>query len=224
MRRFWLHLESLAAVTIGLLVTTLAACGDDDDDYVYPSVVTTFVDLHTDGEGVAHTITTDEGRTWPIHPREGLGGLTPDSTYRMVIMYEPLEQDEEVQLYSAQKVISPYPKPIDEFKDVFTDPVELTSIWRGGDHLNLVVKAQVKDRQHTYHFMDLGISTDEADGHRTLQLALYHYRNEDVEAFSRTVYLSVPLQSYADTLRSGDSIRFSMNTYGEGVIARTFAW
>jgi hypothetical protein len=207
-----------------LLLAALTACGGDDD-YVYPNVVTNFVDLHTSSQGVAESLTTDEGHTWLIQPREGLGGLTPDSTYRMVTMYEPLDdKDNYVQLYTVQKVIAPYPRWYGDFKDIATDPVELTAIWRRGNYLNLTVKAQVKDQAHSYHFVHQGILTDGQDGHRTLQLLLYHNRNNDTEAFSRTVYLSVPLSVYADSLQTGDSIRFSLNTYKEGLTSRSFAW
>jgi hypothetical protein len=205
-----------------LLALTLAACSGDDD-YEYPSVVTRFVEVSTDSEGTCHSLTTDEGRVWPIHQRTGLDGLTPDSVYRTVSMYEPLDNGE-VQLWTLQKAISPYPKPLDEFKQVCTDPVELTSIWRGGSYLNVVVKAMVKDQAHAYHFVDLGILTDEADGHRTLQLMLYHDRNNDMEGFTRTVYLSVPLAGYAGQLQAGDSICFALNTYKQGATSRTFAW
>jgi hypothetical protein len=214
----------MAVCLMALLGAFLPACGDSDDDYVYPSVLTNFVDLRTDGEGVASTLLTDEGRVLTIHPREGLGGLTPDSTYRMVTMYEPLDEGNEVQLYTAQKAIAPYPRPLKDFKQVVTDPVELTSIWRGGNYLNVIVKAQVKNVAHAYHFIQQGITRHEDDGHRTLELMLYHDRNSDTEAFSRTVYLSVPLSVYADSLQAGDSIRFSLNTYGQGITSRLFAW
>jgi hypothetical protein len=201
---------------------TMASCGDDSD-YVYPNVVTQMVDILTDADGVATSILTDAGHEYAIQAREGLDGLTADSTYRMVVQYVELEGDE-IKLYTAQKAISPNPKPIEEFKQVKTDPVSLTSIWRGGEYLNLVVKAQVKTESHNYHFMETGIDTRQTDGHRIVNLTLYHDRNDDVEAFSRTVYLSVPLRKYADALLPGDSIRFSLNTYEDGFIERKFAW
>jgi hypothetical protein len=213
----------IRACLLALLAACLPSCGSDDDDYVYPDVQTTFVELHTDGDGVCQTLTTDEGRTWTIAQRDGLDGLTPDSTYRAVSMYVP-QADGEVQLYSAQLAISPRPKEVEAVREVVADPVELTSIWRGGHYLNVVVKAMVKDQTHSYHFIHMGTLTDSVDGHRTLLLQLYHNRNKDVEAFTRTVYLSVPLSVYADSLQAGDSIRFSLCTYKEGLTSRSFAW
>jgi hypothetical protein len=202
------------------MLMILAACGSDDD-YVYPDLVTSFAEVHTDNEGVCASLTTDDGLTRTIHAREGLSGLTPDSTYRMVTGYVALSQDE-VELYTAQKTISPIPKLAKEFNEFHTDPVELTSIWRSGNYLNLVIKAMVKDQSHALHFIDMGIRQE--DFHRCLDLMLYHDRNQDVEAFSRTVYLSVPLQGYATSLQTGDSIRFTLTTYAEGVTSRTLAW
>lgn len=172
----------------------LGACGGEDD-YVYPNVLTDMIDLKTDDTGTGRYLITDEGTEWRIQSRTGLDGLVPDTTYRTVTMYAPLTDREgtekEAMLYNAQLVVSPVPLPEAKFKEVKTDPVAIQSIWRGGNYLNLILQVKSKDRQHSYHFVENKL--EERDGERTLHLTLYHDRNEDIEGFDRTVYLSVPL-------------------------------
>ena len=46
--------------------------------------------------------------------------------------------------------------------------------------------------------------------------------SDDYEAFTKQVYLSVPLKNYLQLLRKGDKIRFNLNTYKEGETYREF--
>lgn len=198
-----------------------------EDAYVYPSVRTDFIDVQTDANGTACKLLADNGETYRIMPRQGIDGLTPDSLYRTVSIYSlPLTGDSvpEVQLYSSQAILSPIPIPPYLFTDgVKTDPVDIQSIWRSGQYLNLILLVAKKDKQHTYHFVDEGIHTD-TDGKQTLRLRLYHNNNGDYPAFTSKVYLSVPLQSYQELLNKGDQIRFYINTSKEGNTWRDFTY
>lgn len=210
------------------LCTSLSFAACNDEDYVYPNVVTEMIDLVTDNTGTGRYLKSDEGTTWSIQPRTGLDGLTPDSVYRTVAMFAPVDDtggasSSEVVLYNMQSAISPIPKAKNEFEEMHTDPVNIQSIWRSGNYLNLIVLAMMKNHTHEYHFIDNGITHNE-DGTKTLHLALYHDRNNDVEGFSTKVYLSVPLWSYANELQKGDKIIFTLNTYKEGVTSRSFTY
>lgn len=205
-------------------VFLLLLCACNDDDYVYPSVLTDMIDLQTDETGTARYLVTDEGTRWRIQARTGLDGLVPDTTYRTVTMYAPLTDtgttEKEARLYNTQLVISPVPLPESRFEEIKTDPVAIQSIWRSGDYLNLILQVKAKDRQHSYHFIENGL--EDRNGKRTLCLTLYHDSNNDIEGFNRKVYLSVPLWAYTDRLESGDEIVFRIRTYTEGMTSRTF--
>lgn len=203
------------------LACLTAACSDDD--YTYPDLVTKLADLQTDETGTAVRLVTDDGTVWSIRPRKGLDDLTPDSAYRALARYAPTETDGEIQLYGATLAIAPVPVPAETFPEIKTDPVNIESIWRSGTYLNLIVGAMVKEEQHSFHFAEDGITTD-ANGIRTLHLTLVHDSHEDTEAFTRTVYLSVPLWAYSDTLQPGDNILLRLNTYDEGMTSRSFAY
>ena len=207
-----------------LLCLLLTAC--KEETYVYPDVLTEFVDIQTDASGTITRLITDNGKRYAIQPREGLNGLRADTVYRTVSIYQPLSEGEtpEAQLYSSRITVSPYPVKATEWEDsIYTDPVDIQSIWRSGNYLNLIAEVKRKDQDHTFHFIEDSISTD-PQGIRTLYLRLYHNSNQDYEAFTDPTYLSVPLRHYQDTLRTGDKIRFRIHTYKEGQTYREFTY
>ena len=204
-----------------LCILTLGGC--KEDEYVYPNVVTEFIDARTDATGTLSNLITDQGETLAIQPREGLGGLTPDSIYRTVSIYEPLaESKQEVFLYSSQLILSMLPLPADQFKQIKTDPVSIRSIWESGAYINMILLPSVKDHAHAFHFVDQGIKQE--NGKQTLTLTLYHDRNHDEEAFTREIYLSIPLWGYDGQLKKVDRIIVQLNTYEEGMTTREFIY
>lgn len=205
----------------------LGAC--KEDEYVYPNVISTFIDVTTDANGTLQDLITDKGETLQILNREGLDGLTPDSTYRTVSIYEPKETDTQgnttALLYSCQLIIAVKPVTVDKLPDgvAKTDPLNIQSVWKSGNYLNLILLPMAKDKSHIFHFMEDGI-TDDEDGKRTLHLTLYHDQNGDYEPFTRKSYLSVPLWAYEGRLTSGDRIVLRINTYEKGFVNYEFTY
>jgi hypothetical protein len=206
----------------GICFATLlfAACGEDE--YVYPDLITQMVCLKTNANGTGTAFITDAGTIWHLQEGNRPNKLTPDSTYRVVSRYAPIN-DTDAQAYSFHQTISSLPKPEHEYPTIHTDPVSIQSIWQSGDYLNLVLQIMVKDQEHHLAFIDNGITLN-ADGTQTLTLTLYHDRKNDVEGFDEKVYLSVPLWHYKEKLNEGDTIVFQLNTYKEGITSRTFIY
>ena len=198
----------------------LTACGEDE--YVFPDLVTEFSCLKTDDKGFGTQIITDEGKTWNLQENNRPNKLTPDSTYRVVSRYAPIDETYAT-AYSFWQVTSPIPQPESMYETISTDPVSVQSIWRSGDYLNLILQIMVKDQKHELSFIENGITTNE-DGSQTLTLTLFHDRKDDVEGFNEKHYLSVPLWHYQDKLNKGDHIVFNLNTYQEGTTSRTFIY
>ena len=196
------------------------SCGEEA--YVYPDLITEMVCLKTNANGTGTAFITDAGTIWHLQEGNRPNKLTPDSTYRVVSRYAPIN-DTDAQAYSFHQTISSLPKPEHEYKNIHTDPVSIQSIWRSGDYLNLVLQIMVKDQEHHLAFIDNGITLN-ADGTQTLTLTLYHDRKNDVEGFDKKVYLSVPLWHYKEKLNEGDTIVFQLNTYKEGITSRTFIY
>ena len=198
----------------------MTACGEDE--YVYPDLVTEFSCLTTDAKGYGTQIVTDKGKVWHLQEGNRPNKLTPDSIYRVVSRFAPID-DTYATAYSFWKVIAPIPQPESMYETIHTHPVEVQSIWQSGSYLNLVLQIKVKDKQHELSFIDNGIVTNE-DGTQTLTLTLFHDRRDDVEGFDEEHYLSVPLWHYQDKLNRGDQIIIHLNTYKEGMISRTFIY
>lgn len=219
-----MKLKKFAAVLL-LFALIMYSCGDDD--YVYPNLVTEMIDVQTDSNGAARYLITDGGTTWSIHSDSRVDGLVADTIYRTVTKYALVTDtdtsEQEAKLYSITLIVSPIPVPESTFQEIKTDAVDIQSIWRGGNYLNMVLEVMIKDQTHTYHFIENKLESKD-DGTHTLYLTLYHNRNNDIEGYTSTVYLSVPLWAYADTLNEGDSIVFSLNTYEEGETSRTFTY
>ena len=198
----------------------LTACGEDE--YVYPDLVTEFSCLKTNAEGFGIQIVTDEGKAWNLQEGNRPNKLTPDSIYRVVSRYAPIDEAYAT-AYSFWQVTAPIPQPESMYETICTDPVNVQSIWQSGEYLNLILLITVKDKKHELSFVDHGITIDK-EGRQTLTLTLFHDRKDDVEGFDEKHYLSVPLWHYRELLNKGDQIVFNLNTYKEGMISRTFTY
>lgn len=198
----------------------LIACGEDE--YVYPDLITEITCLKTDANGFGVQIVTDEGASWELREGNRPAKLSPDSIYRTLCRFEPINS-QEATLYAIQSVIAPIPEPADNFSSIQTDPVSIQSIWRSGDYLNMILQVKMKDQSHSFAFIEDGLEMNN-DGKQTLTLTLYHDQNEDTEAYYEKTYLSVPLWHYQNKLNKGDTIVFQLNTYEEGVTYRTFTY
>lgn len=198
----------------------LTACGEEE--YVFPNLITEMSCLKTDSEGFGSQIITDDGMVWQLQANNRPDSLTADSLYRVVSRFAPITESE-AEAYSFWKVIAPLPKPEREFLSTHTDPVNLQSIWKSGDYLNLILRVMVKDQEHELSFIENELRTN-GNKKRTLTLTLYHDRKSDIEGFSQKFYLSVPLWHYKGKLNKGDTIVFRLNTYKEGMTSRTFIY
>ena len=201
-------------------VVLLTACGEEE--YVFPDLITEMSCLRTDSKGFGTQIITDEGTIWHLQEGSRPDSLTADSLYRVVSRFAPVADSEAV-AYSFWEVISPLPKPENEYGSIHMDPVSIQSIWRSGDYLNMVLQVKVKDQEHELSFIDNGVVTN-TDGSQTLTLRLFHDRKNDVEGFDQKFYLSVPLWHYQGKLNKGDAIVFQLYTYKEGMTTRTFIY
>ena len=201
-------------------VVLLTACGEEE--YVYPDLITEMSCLKTNAEGFGIQIITDNGTVWNLKEGNRPDSLTADSVYRVVSRFAPVADSEAV-AYSFWEVISPLPKLKSEYESIHQDPVDIQSIWRSGNYLNMILQIMVKDKEHELSFIDNGI-TSNANGTQTLHLTLFHHRKDDIEGFMQKYYLSVPLWHYQEKLNKGDAIAFELYTYKEGMTQRTFTY
>lgn len=198
-----------------LLVSLLSSCGDDD--YHYPSVKLEFLTAFSGADGSLQSVLTDEGEQYPVLENASKLTIDPNSFVRIVSNYEPVKAADGVagvKLYAALGTISPFPLPADKFEDgVKTDPVELQSIWMGIDYLNLLLGIKAQDGKHLLHFIEDEVVKDKSTGLVTVHLTLYHDAANDVLAYTKRAYVSVPLWQYAEEGVKKVAVTMDINTY-----------
>lgn len=205
LKTIFLGIISLLSLSAGFV-----SCSDKDDGYVYPSLLSEFADVCTDESGVFSHLLTDKGeRLYIVNASEIVAdGVTPDTLYRVLSRYELVEGGAKV--YSLQAIYASYAQPADAFLDgIKTDAVEMQSLWRGGNYLNMILLVKAQDGKHLFCFIEDSLITSPTGVH-SLYLSLYHDAGDDVQAYTQKAYLSVPLQPYASVLSFGDSIFFSI--------------
>lgn len=202
----------------GMLVSLLTcsagflSCSDDEEEYVYPPLLSEFANVCTDASGAFTHLLTDKGEQLSIVNSSEIkaDSVTPDSSYRVLSRYELVEGG--AKLYSLQSIFSSYAQSVDAFPDgVKSDAVEMQSIWRGGDYLNMVLLVKAQHGKHQFRFVEDSVVALPAGGHR-LYVRLHHDAGGDLQAYTQKAYLSLPLNPYSSILSSGDSIIFSIPT------------
>ncbi len=206
----------IKAITIILLcITTFSAC---KEEFVYPNLITEFIDIKTNSSGRLSELISDNGRQYSITERSGLDGFTPDSIYRTLSMFE-YEENNNVKLYSCLPVLAMIPQPVEFFKgQIKTDPLDIQRIWRSGNYINMILSIQGKDKPHAFHFVDEGIKDNK------LTLTIYHDQMDDYKAFKKDVHISIPLWPYEGKLNKGDKVKVKINTFKEGNTFREFEY
>lgn len=206
-----------------LMATLIFLIGCKDDDYVYPPVLTEIISVRISETGSIQDLNTDKGASYRVENGSRFTGYSPDSLYRMVCIYELHEATAETtaQIYSVRNTVSPIPiLPERLIGDIKTDPVNVQSIWRSGDYLNVILLVKIQNGKHLFHFIETG-NEEEAGSHK-IDLTLYHDKQDDVEGYSQRAYLSVPLKQY--NLTASDSVFFTLNTYKQGFKTYAFAY
>lgn len=211
-------------ILFALIAALFVASCSDDESWV-PPYRTDFADLATNADGAIVSMTLDNGTKYEgssfkfqiSNSKE----LMQDSLYRAICVYTIA--DATATLYSYTMAFAPEPITMEQLADgvVKTDPCTIQSVWRGGDYINASMLVQGKDKAHIVAYMDEGIESVSGSAgteYNTLTIRLYHDQNGDMEAFTRTIYLSCPLRGYAGKLEKGrDSIAFVVNQQDKGM-------
>lgn len=205
------------------ILALLCSCEDAANDYRYPSVVTDFASLIIDAEGQPEQLSLDNGHTYPMSFTEEYReshssqlAYRPDTVYRVISIYE-LRADSVAYVYSIGKVESIVPSPLRKGEELLRDPSYLQSCWLSGGYLNMVIELKALNGMHRIGFVD---TTPESMQGK--EFTFYHDANGDIESYRRKLYASIPLAPFTGVLQQGDTLRFVINTYDEGLIQREF--
>ena len=208
--------------TLLLLIPILAllcSCEDAADDYRYPSVITDFACLITNAWGEPQQLRLDNGSAYPIaftdeynEAYEESAAYKPDTAYRVISTYE-LGADSVARTYAMSQVVSMVPTPLGDGEELHQDAVYLQSCWISGGYLNMVIELKALDGKHYIGFVDTT-----PQGMQGKEFTFYHQTN-DIESHRKKLYASIPLDN---TLQRGDTVRFVINLYKEGITQREF--
>ena len=201
---------------LSVLACLPVACGSDDD-YRYPSVKSEFLTGFSGADGTLQSVLTDEGKTYQIVENATKTTIPADSLVRMVGSYaetKGIDGTAGVKLYSWIAAVSPLPVPPHRFKEgVKTDPANVQSIWSGLGYINIVLTVKMQKALHLFHFIEDKVHIDTETGRCDVFLRLYHDAKNDVPAFTKRAYLSVPLHRYAATKGVKQvTVHFTLNT------------
>lgn len=192
-----------------MLIAMGVACSDKET--VYPSVALEFLTVSSDHSGAIVSAITDKGEQIAIIEDRTQSRMRPDSTARIVANIATVTTDEAA-IYALATTISPLPLTTDspEFeKGLKTDPVEVMSIWKGHNYLNMVLAVKTYQATHTFHFVEWEIAED-VEGGKLVKILLYHDADTDRgNAYNtKRAYASVPLMKYLEDSNQPVSVSF----------------
>ena len=200
------------------ILALLCSCEDAADSYRYPSVITDYACLLTDATGQPELLRLDNGNAYPIaltdEYREAYTQLPTyktDTTYRVISMYE-LGADSVAHIYSMAQTISMVPTPLREGETLYQAPVYLQSIWLSGGYMNIVIELKALAGRHSIGFVDTT-----SEGMQGKEITFYHNAYNDIESYRQKLYASIPLIPLREDLQQGDTLRFVINLYDEGI-------
>lgn len=208
-------------IVLILVLSFLSSC-KEDNEYVYPSVKLEFLTAESGSDGFLSYLMTDSGERLEVSEDLSKTQIEASSSVRIVANYEKLDGAEtggkQAKVYSLLKAVSPEPSPASGFADgVKTDPADVLSMWLGRDYLNMTLSIKMQKGKHLFHFVENEVETDQTTGRKVVYLTLYHDAGDDLEAFTRRAYLSVPLSKYTENNTREIIVYFSVNTYDGGV-------
>ena len=81
----------------------------------------------------------------------------------------------------------------------------------------MVIELKALNGQHSIGFVDTTPKNMQGK-----EFTFYHRVISDVESYRQKLYGSIPLAPFVSDLQQGDTLRFVVNTYDEGVTLREF--
>ena len=193
------------SLLLTLLALQLTACHDDED--TYPSIITEFVDVHSNNKGVLYEFTNDRAQTYQIV--NTLEGFDTSAVYRSVCGYVPEGSKATIYQLLGVAVLR------DSTAVVRHDPVGLLSAWRAGEYINMQLAPLTQGGKHYWGFAIDSIAPQH------IYLSLHHNQNGDPTSYTQTTYASLYMK-HIEGFNASDTISLSLATF-DGWHHYTFA-
>ncbi len=189
-------------ILTSLTMLFIQACSDDDNEEIYPPLITDLVCAEISNSGQISRIILDGGETYMVS--QNIMSSKRDTTLRCRCIYT-LEQDD-ITIYSIEHIFSAKPQ---EHDSSVIDPVRFICAWKTANYLNLSIDIMTSGSEtHTFGFRADSITTDN-DIKKGYFSLLHKQPENDFMSYFDTKYISMPLHDYTDC----DSIIFTLNTF-----------
>lgn len=180
------------------LAALCSACSNDDEGEKYPDIVSEFVNVYANDEGVLHKITNDAEVTYTLsNPQKGYHA---GAVYRAVCGYVPEGTAARIYQLTGAHVLR------DSTLIGTKDATGVTSVWKSGHYINMQLAPRSQGGNQHWGFIVDSIP----EGHA--YLSLYHNQNGDPASYTQPVYASLPVDSI-EGIETVDSITLRILTY-----------
>jgi len=201
-------ISNLRRIAFFLLVLLLASCSKDNDNR-YPSVRTDILCAVTDAKNVITHLVLDNGKSYALNGQE-LKGKKASSSHRCLCMYEVNADSTQATVYQISAVSCYAPLPVDSFKIHPMDPLDVRSVYRTGNFVNLHLSLLTTgSKQHAYDMCLDSITADSTIVHCSF---IFQHAKLDDESYHADFYHSIPLVDKVYPAHY-DSLIVYINTY-----------
>ncbi len=194
----------LLPLCLCVFATTLVSCSDDDDDEIYPSLITEMSVAYSDANGTMTRFTTDSGHSFLVSNK--VSGMNESSALRALLSYVD-DGDAKARVYQARQV--PVLSRFTGSTPPERDATGVLSGWIGGGYLNFHLLPMTKGGKQGWAYL-CDSTTTNGSGGTTHHLSLVHDQLDDEAAYSSDFYISINLDSIASAFLSTDSIAFTI--------------
>lgn len=177
-----------ACFLAALVLMSFTSC--DDEKEPIDTMYSGFMTGYTDSEGFISILNDDFGRQFMVSEKSDQ--MEPDTIYRLVASVA-LAENQTARILQTAPTISDKAIMDQLLPESMrsTDPVEIQGIYIGGGYLNInaCVKVQKEGVKHSFVYSYRYTSGK-------LRFKLYHNAYGDGQAYTKHVYISIPLLSY----------------------------
>ena len=193
-----------------VLLCSMTSCSDDDDE-VYPSLISDFVMAQSNSEGHVSFILTDDGQRYAVE--NDISGMPADTVARAICSYVILQEPTNIPsilVYSITGI--PVMYNCTSLPSIHRDPTDVAGVWSSGGYINLHLLPLTQGKFQNWGFIEDSLSANDA-GTTTHHLSIYHEQLNDPTSYTGHIYASISPDSLREAHPAGDSILLSINTF-----------
>lgn len=195
----------LNSILFIIVISTITCCSDDDSASV-PAYRTDILCALTNQDSLVTEIQLDNGKKYNVATQK-INGKEANAKLRCYASFSINDDSINAKVYEIKRISCYAPAPADSFKIHPQDPINVTSIWKSGEYINLCL-APLTTGMNSIKY---DFCIDSVIGN-TLHTSLLFKHEGAIKAYKFTFYHSIPLEKkyYSSDF---DSIFLHVNTY-----------